>query len=56
MNVNFGLMPMLGDMPAPVDENGKRLRGKARMQAKKIARQRAFTSRARDDFNGWLST
>jgi methylenetetrahydrofolate--tRNA-(uracil-5-)-methyltransferase len=54
MNVNFGLMPVLGDLPAPVGEDGKRLRGKARMQAKKMARQRAFTSRARDDFKTWL--
>ena len=54
MNVNFGLMPVLGDLPAPVGEDGKRLRGKARMQAKKMARQHAFTSRARDDFKTWL--
>ena len=55
MNVNFGLMPILADLPAPVDENGKRLRGKARMQAKKQARQLAFTGRARDDFKSWVA-
>lgn len=55
MNVNFGLMPILDDLPAPVDENGKKLRGKARMQAKKQARQRAFTGRARGDFKSWVA-
>ena len=55
MNVNFGLMPMVEALPAPVDENGKKLRGKARMQAKKQARQRAFTGRARDDFKSWVA-
>ena len=53
MNVNFGLMPELGELPAPVGEDGKRLRGKPRMQAKKQARQRAFTTRARADFSTW---
>jgi methylenetetrahydrofolate--tRNA-(uracil-5-)-methyltransferase len=53
MNVNFGLMPEIGELPAPVGEDGKRLRGKSRMQAKKQARQRAFTSRARADFSSW---
>ena len=53
MNVNFGLMPELGTMAAPVDENGKKLRGKARMQAKKQARQTGFTARARADFAAW---
>jgi methylenetetrahydrofolate--tRNA-(uracil-5-)-methyltransferase len=53
MNVNFGLMPELGDLPAPVGEDGKRLRGKMRMQAKKLARQHAFTARARADFSDW---
>jgi methylenetetrahydrofolate--tRNA-(uracil-5-)-methyltransferase len=53
MNVNFGLMPELGALSAPVDENGKKLRGKARMQAKKQARQTGFTSRARTDFADW---
>jgi hypothetical protein len=40
-------------MAAPVDENGKKLRGKARMQAKKQARQTGFTARARADFAAW---
>ena len=53
MNVNFGLMPELGELPAPVGEDGKRLRGKPHMQAKKQARQRAFTTRARADFSTW---
>lgn len=53
MNVNFGLMPDIGVMPPPLGENGKKLRGKARMQAKKQARQRAFTGRAREDFSAW---
>ena len=53
MNVNFGLMPELGELPAPVGEDGKRLRGKSRMLAKKQARQRAFTARARADFLSW---
>ena len=55
MNVNFGLMPVVDTLPAPVDENGKKLRGKARMQAKKQARQRAFTGRARADFAAWMA-
>jgi methylenetetrahydrofolate--tRNA-(uracil-5-)-methyltransferase len=54
MNVNFGLMPELEPLPAPVGDDGKRLRGKLRMQAKKQARQRAFTARARADFSSWL--
>jgi methylenetetrahydrofolate--tRNA-(uracil-5-)-methyltransferase len=53
MNVNFGLMPELGELPAPVGEDGKRLRGKSRMLAKKQARQRAFTARARAHFLSW---
>ncbi len=54
MNVNFGLMPEIDRPPLPVDENGKKLRGKARMQAKKTARQTAFTGRARADFQNWI--
>ncbi len=54
MNINFGLMPELDALPAPMDENGKKLRGKARMQAKKQARQRGFTARARADFIDFL--
>ena len=53
MNVNFGLMPEIERPPLPVDENGKKLRGKARMQAKKRARQLSFTGRARTDFDAW---
>ena len=49
MNVNFGLFP---EVEMPRDENGKRLRGKA----KKPARQKAYTSRAKADFTAWLST
>ena len=45
MNVNFGLMPEIERPPLPVDDNGKKLRGKARMQAKKQARQRTCGSR-----------
>ena len=53
MNVNFGLMPDVGMLPPPVGEDGKKLRGKMRMQAKKQARQKAFTARARVDFTQW---
>ena len=53
MNVNFGLMPDVGNTPAPSETTAKKLRGKMRMQAKKQARQRAFTSRARSDFESW---
>ncbi len=49
MNVNFGLFP---EVEVPRDENGKRQRGKA----KKLARQLAYTNRAKDDFATWLAT
>jgi len=49
MNVNFGLFP---EIPAPLDENGKRYRGKAR----KAARRTALTRRALDDLGRWLDT
>ncbi|NIJ39823.1 methylenetetrahydrofolate--tRNA-(uracil-5-)-methyltransferase [Parvibaculum indicum] len=47
MNVNFGLFP---EVEIPKDENGKRVRGKAKGPAKK----RAHTSRALADLEGWL--
>ncbi|PKQ06424.1 MAG: methylenetetrahydrofolate--tRNA-(uracil(54)-C(5))-methyltransferase (FADH(2)-oxidizing) TrmFO [Alphaproteobacteria bacterium HGW-Alphaproteobacteria-11] len=47
MNVNFGLFP---PPEVPLDENGKRPRGKA----KAPARKRAYTSRALHDLEGWL--
>lgn len=48
MNVNFGLFP---EIPAPLDENGKRFRGKAR----KSARRTALTQRALTDLDAWLA-
>ncbi|MCX2722784.1 methylenetetrahydrofolate--tRNA-(uracil(54)-C(5))-methyltransferase (FADH(2)-oxidizing) TrmFO [Roseibium salinum] len=49
MNVNFGLFP---PVEAPnKDENGKRLKGKDKARAKKLA----MTNRAKDDFSKWLS-
>ena len=54
MNVNFGLMPDMPRGAAPVDAAGKKLRGKARMAARKENRQRGFTSRARADFAVWI--
>ncbi len=47
MNVNFGLFP---EVEIPKDENGKRVRGKAKGPAKK----RAHTSRALADLESWL--
>ncbi|WP_041536064.1 methylenetetrahydrofolate--tRNA-(uracil(54)-C(5))-methyltransferase (FADH(2)-oxidizing) TrmFO [Parvibaculum lavamentivorans] len=47
MNVNFGLFP---PPEVPLDENGKRPRGKA----KAPARKRAYTSRALADLEAWL--
>jgi methylenetetrahydrofolate--tRNA-(uracil-5-)-methyltransferase len=47
MNVNFGLFP---EVEVPLDENGKRPRGKA----KGPARKRAYTSRALHEIDGWL--
>ena len=48
MNVNFGLFP---PPEVPLDENGKRPRGKA----KAPARKRAYTSRALADLEHWLN-
>ncbi|MGF1462609.1 MAG: methylenetetrahydrofolate--tRNA-(uracil(54)-C(5))-methyltransferase (FADH(2)-oxidizing) TrmFO [Maricaulaceae bacterium] len=49
MNVNFGLFP---DIDAPkTDADGKRLRGKAKSQAKK----RAQSARALCDLDAWLA-
>lgn len=48
MNVNFGLFP---PPEVPLDENGKRPRGKA----KAPARKRAYTSRALNDLGHWLN-
>ena len=56
MNMNFGLMPPPEtSSEAPRDDNGKKLRGKARMHARKVNRQHAYTSRARADFAPWLT-
>jgi methylenetetrahydrofolate--tRNA-(uracil-5-)-methyltransferase len=46
MNVNFGLFPPVGAVKA---EDGKRLRG----PAKKLARKRAYTTRALTDLEAW---
>ncbi|MFZ3034917.1 MAG: methylenetetrahydrofolate--tRNA-(uracil(54)-C(5))-methyltransferase (FADH(2)-oxidizing) TrmFO [Parvibaculum sp.] len=48
MNVNFGLFP---EVEVPLDEDGKRPRGKA----KGPARKRAYTSRALRDIDLWLN-
>ncbi len=49
MNVNFGLFP---PVEAPkVDAEGKRIKGKDKTRAKKLA----MTSRAKADFEGWIS-
>ena len=48
MNVNFGLFP---PPEVPLDENGKRPRGKARAPARK----RAYTSRALNELDHWLN-
>ena len=56
MNMNFGLMPVPeAEEEAPRDAEGRKLRGKARMHARKTNRQRAYTSRARTDFAPWLA-
>lgn len=50
MNVNFGLFP---PVEAPkLDENGKRIKGKDKTRAKKLA----MTNRAKADFDVWLKT
>lgn len=48
MNINFGLFPPLAD--AVVSEDGKRLRGTAKM----LARKRALSRRALRDFQAWV--
>ena len=55
MNINFGLMPEIDQTQVKFtdSETGEKLRGKARMHAKKRARQTSFTSRARQDFEIW---
>jgi methylenetetrahydrofolate--tRNA-(uracil-5-)-methyltransferase len=50
MNVNFGLFPDIADFPK-TDENGKRLRGKAKGRAKKGAQ----AVRALQDIDAWLA-
>lgn len=47
MNVNFGLFP---PVPAPLQSNGKRVRGKA----KAPARKQAYCARALADMENWL--
>jgi methylenetetrahydrofolate--tRNA-(uracil-5-)-methyltransferase len=49
MNINFGLFPPIGQ--PVVDEDGKRLRGNEKTQARK----RALSARALRDFDAWLS-
>ena len=52
MNVNFGLFPPPDEgSVATKDENGKRLRGKAKGRAKKAAQ----AARALRDINGWAA-
>jgi methylenetetrahydrofolate--tRNA-(uracil-5-)-methyltransferase len=49
MNVNFGLFPPI---EAPkTDEDGRRLKGKDKTKAKKLA----MTRRAREDFGRWIA-
>ncbi|KJS26818.1 MAG: tRNA (uracil-5-)-methyltransferase [Hyphomonadaceae bacterium BRH_c29] len=50
MNVNFGLFPDIADFPK-TDENGKRLRGKAKGRSKKGAQ----AVRALQDIDTWLA-
>jgi methylenetetrahydrofolate--tRNA-(uracil-5-)-methyltransferase len=50
MNVNFGLFPPLGRVPARAAD-GKRLRG----TAKTIAKKRALSARALADLDAWLA-
>ncbi|MCA0404976.1 MAG: methylenetetrahydrofolate--tRNA-(uracil(54)-C(5))-methyltransferase (FADH(2)-oxidizing) TrmFO [Proteobacteria bacterium] len=49
MNVNFGLFPQV--LEAPRDENGKRLKGKEKGQARK----RQITARAKQALAQWMS-
>jgi methylenetetrahydrofolate--tRNA-(uracil-5-)-methyltransferase len=50
MNVNFGLFPPV-DAPK-VDDEGRRLKGKDKTRAKKLA----MTRRARADFADWIAS
>ena len=50
MNINFGLLPPV-ETPTR-DEEGRRLRGKA----KGLARKQAMARRALDEFSHWLAT
>jgi methylenetetrahydrofolate--tRNA-(uracil-5-)-methyltransferase len=50
MNINFGLFPPLGGIPER-DDNGKRLRGTAKVLAKK----RALSRRALHDLAQWIA-
>ena len=52
MNINFGLMP---EVPEIAARDFSELKGKARHAAKKLARKKSFTTRARKDFSLWLS-
>ncbi|WP_310620384.1 methylenetetrahydrofolate--tRNA-(uracil(54)-C(5))-methyltransferase (FADH(2)-oxidizing) TrmFO [Flexibacterium corallicola] len=49
MNINFGLLPPLDEMPKA--EDGKRLRGKDKSRAKK----QAMARRGLEDFKAWMS-
>jgi methylenetetrahydrofolate--tRNA-(uracil-5-)-methyltransferase len=51
MNVNFGLFPPFARTPSR-DEHGNRLRGTAKVLAKK----RALTRRALDDLTAWIAS
>jgi methylenetetrahydrofolate--tRNA-(uracil-5-)-methyltransferase len=48
MNINFGLFPPLDEAPKSTD--GKRLRGTAKV----LARKRALAARALREFEAWL--
>lgn len=51
MNVNFGLFPELSEDEArPVTANGKR------KKLKGLDKKKAYTTRAKKDFDGWLAT
>ncbi len=50
MNINFGLFPPITE--APRDENGKRLKGSDKAQARK----RMITARAKQDLATWIAT
>ncbi|MGH1418350.1 MAG: methylenetetrahydrofolate--tRNA-(uracil(54)-C(5))-methyltransferase (FADH(2)-oxidizing) TrmFO [Hyphomicrobiaceae bacterium] len=52
MNINFGLLPPPHpDTVATIDEDGKRIKGKA----KGFAKKRAVTKRAMQDIEAWLA-